>query len=377
MSTRLKFCLLLLCVFALSGCGTIQLNEPPVSTLSPSAAPTDGDQPKGTHIPVTWGDLKLTGKLIYLSQQNTQDEIFLVIQLLNLTTGQIIPIYQAPNRAIVYALTLSPNRNQLILSMSVPNDQKKSYDPPALYILPIDGSAPPKMLFTAPSNEDQYYQPLWVSTGGKEYLYFSLARSLGPSKTGTQNLAVDLYRMALPDGEHKKIASSAFWPAVSTDGTRLVYVSIDPDDGTNQLIAAEPDGANARPIAISGEWVPQYIDAPLFLANDKTVLFSAVSVSPTKPAGLTWLDQLLGVTVASAHNIPSDWWSVSVDGGTATQLTQIQTTALFASLSPDTSQTLLASYSSGGLFVMNPDGTSLQYLTQDAGGIPSTLHWIP
>lgn len=372
MPTRLKLCLLLL-VFMLSGC-VMQLNDQPPT--SPSATPQGSSEPQGTHIPVSWSALKLTGKMVYIGQQNTPDQIFLVIQLLDLQTGQISTLYQAPDQAIIYAVTLSPDHKQLIMSCAIPSD-KESHGLPSLYIMPLDGSQPPKLVFAPPTKDDQHYQPVWATVGGKDYLYFSRARSLGPSKAGSSNLEVKLYRMALPNGPEEKLSDNAFWPAISADGQRLVYVSINPEDGTNQLIAADPDGANAHPIAMSGEWVPKYIDAPIFLADGKTVMFSAVSLSASPAPALTWLDQLFGVTVASAHNIPSDWWSVPLDGGTATQLTHLQTTALFASFSPDPSQKLLASYSGGGIFVMNPDGTDLQRLSNEMGGLPSTLHWIP
>lgn len=375
MPTYLKLCLILLLLFALSSCA-IQLNDQPPA-LSPSTTPQGSIEPQGTKIPVTWNALKLTGKLVYIGQQNTPDQIFLVIQMLDLQTGQISTLYQAPNQAIIYALTLSPDHKQLIMSCAIPGDEE-SHGLPSLYIMPLDGSQPPKLVFAPPTKEDQHYQPVWTTVNGKEYLYFSRARSLGPSKAGSANLEVKLYRMALLDGTPEKLSDNAFWPALSADGTRLVYVSIDPKDGTNQLIAAKPDGANAHPIAMSGgEWIPKYIDAPIFLADGKTVMFSAVSLSASPAPALTWLDQLLGVTVVSAHNIPSDWWSVPLAGGTATQLTHLQTTALFASFSPDPAQTLLASYSGGGIFVMNPDGTNLQMLSNEMGGLPSTLHWIP
>ncbi len=359
---KIQFILLSL---ILSACA-MQLDRP----ATPTAAPT----PDGMRIPVTWGGLNLTGKLIYINEEDTPDAILLIIQMLDLKSGRLSRLFKAPDQAFIYALTLSPDHKQLMMSYALPTD-KDSFGVPALYSMPLDGSSPPRLLFAPPSKDDQYFQPLWVSTAGKEYLYFSRARSKGPSKAGTQNLQIDLYRMALPDGEQEEIAANAFWPAVSTDGSRLVYVSIDPKDGTNQLISANPDGSNARPIATTGEWIPRYIDAPVFMADGKTVLFSAVSLSESKPAALTWLDQLLGVSAASAHNIPSDWWSVPVDGGVVTQLTHLQTTALFASILP--SQKYIASYSGMGLFVMSPDGTGLQMLSDKVGGLPSSLNWIP
>ena len=363
-----KCLFLLLLVFTLSACA-LQLNQPAIAP-SPSPSP----KPQGTQIPVTWSDLKLTGKLVYIGQEDTPDRIFMTIQSLDLQTGQLSTIFRAPDQAWIYALTFSPDYKQLIMSYASPTD-KAGLGVPALYTMPADGSQPPKLLFAPPSKDDQYFQPFWASVSGKDYVYYAHAISQGPSKAGTQNLSLELYRMALPNGQPEKLARNAFWPTVSANGSRLVYVAIDENLGTNKLVSADPDGSNAHEVAATGDWVPHYIDAPHFLPDDKTILFSAVSISQSMASKPSWLDALLGVTVASAHNVPSDWWSVSADGGPVTQLTHLQTTALFASLLPD--QQHIASYSGGGLFVMNLDGSGVQMLDKDTGGIPSSLQWIP
>jgi Tol biopolymer transport system component len=82
----------------------------------------------------------------------------------------------------------------------------------------------------------------------------------------------------------------------------------------------------------------------------------------------------MGIQVAKAHNVPSDWWSVPVTGGTATQLTHIQDTGLFASISPD--QKHLASLSAEGIFVMDLNGSNLTQLVSDPG-VHGTVSWIP
>ena len=103
------------------------------------------------------------------------------------------------------------------------------------------------------------------------------------------------------------------------------------------------------------------------------ILFSAVVLgqvfTPTR------LEKLLGITVASAHSLPSDWWSVPLAGGKATQLTQIMGIGLYASVSPD--QRYIVSYSGNGIFVMQKDGTGLTMLVNDLGGVPGTVSWIP
>jgi Tol biopolymer transport system component len=368
MKKRLALGLLLLAL-ALSSC-SIQLDQGPVSTALPASTEASISA-QGTKIPVTWADLHLTGKLIYIGQGDTVDNVFMTIQMLDLQTGGVSTIFQAPDKAWIYALTVSPDNKQLVMSYA-PAPGQGSFGNPALYMLPIDGSQPPQLLFSPPTKDDEYFQPVWSSDN---HIYFSHAHYAGPSKNGGQNQDLEVYRMALPDGPPEKIAGQAFWSNISADSKQLVYVSIDPVHGTNKLILANPDGTNAHELAMSGKWVPSYIDAPIFSPDGQAVLFSAVSLSQSQASEPTWLEKLLGITVASAHNVPSDWWSAPVGGGTVMQLTHLQTTGLFASISPDKKH--IASYSGYGLFLMDSDGSGLRMLVQDMGGIPSSLNWIP
>jgi Tol biopolymer transport system component len=82
----------------------------------------------------------------------------------------------------------------------------------------------------------------------------------------------------------------------------------------------------------------------------------------------------MGIQVARAHSIPSDWWSVPVTGGVPTRLTQIQTINLFASVSPDKKH--IASVNGEGIFVMDLEGSNLTRLLFDPG-VSGTVSWIP
>ena len=114
------------------------------------------------------------------------------------------------------------------------------------------------------------------------------------------------------------------------------------------------------------------IDAPILSPDGQAVIFSAASPSQTYQPN--WLDRLMGVQVVHAHNVPSDWWSVPISGGTSTRLTQLQTIKLFADISPD--QKHIVSLSGEGVFVMDADGSNLTQLLFDPG-VSGTLSWIP
>ena len=110
----------------------------------------------------------------------------------------------------------------------------------------------------------------------------------------------------------------------------------------------------AHSIPLSGsDWTHNIIDAPLFLPDGRSILFSApVQRQSSAPS---WVEKLMGITVVHAHGyIPSDWWSVPLAGGEPVRLTHVYSPGLFASLSPDAKY--IASYSSSGIFVMDLQG---------------------
>jgi Tol biopolymer transport system component len=178
--------------------------------------------------------------------------------------------------------------------------------------------------------------------------------------------------MRYPGGQPEKIAEPAFWPRISSDSTKLVFVSIDPISGRNDLYVANADGTDPQKIAFSGASIPEVIDAPIFSPDGQSILFSAPP--PTQAYQPNWFEKLLGIQVAKAHNVPSDWWSVPVTGGAPTQLTNIQTINLFASISPDKKH--IVSASGEGLFVMDLDGSNLTRLISDPE-VHGTVNWIP
>jgi Tol biopolymer transport system component len=234
----------------------------------------------------------------------------------------------------------------------------------------LDGSQPPQLLVAPPTEYDQFVQAEWSPDG--KYIYFvHYSYQNQPNDQHYPNY--EICRMAYPGGQPEKIADQAFWPRLAADGSRIVYISMDPHTGTNQIFVANADGTNAQPVVLSGPWTPDIIDAPIFSPDGQSIIFSALS--PQQSSAPTWIEKLLGIQVAEAHMIPSDWWSVPITGGVVTRLTNLRTTALFASFSLD--GRLIASYSGGGLFVMNPDGTNLTMLIPDMGGVAGTVSWIP
>jgi hypothetical protein len=365
---------------ALSSC-SIQVEQPtvvtPASTLEsiPPTLSSEENSPQTntvttTQIPVTWGDLNLTGRLVYINGTIVDNVFSLQIQVLNLVTGETTTIFNAPKYSWIYYVTVSPDNTQVLMSYSPPpGDNPVDQD---LYFMPLDGSQPPQLLFTPPSKEDDYIEVEWSPDGN--YLYFTHVNYQIPPEPDQIYPLYEIYRMTFPDGQPEKVAEKAYWPRLSPDSSHIAYVSIDLFSRGNKLFVADADGKNAHEVVITGPRIPDIKDAPIFSPDGQSLLFSAdVPVQSYQP---NWFEKLMGVRVARAHgNVPSDWWSVPVNGGEMTRLTNIQSLGLFASFAPDAQH--IASYSLNGIFVMKPDGSELTMLIPNPQAVPGTVMWIP
>jgi Tol biopolymer transport system component len=344
---------------------TVESTPAPVIESTPAASSTSLFPV--TQVPVTWADLNLSGKLVYLSSSMQDNVLIASIRMLDLTSGTVATIFSAPPGGWIYYLTLSSDGRQIVMSYT-PAPEAGSEANRALYIMPLNTSTPPQPLVQAPTSDDHYTQAEWSPDGQSIYfVHYNHAAS------GGQFYEVyEIFRMTYPDGEPNKILDRAFWPRLSADSTKLVYVSLDPASGLNELFTANADGSNSQKVNFSGPWIPDIIDAPIFSPDDQAILFSAPG--PSQSYQPNWLDKVLGIQVAKAHSIPSDWWSIPITGGVPTQLTKLQTINLFASLSPD--KTRIISVSGEGLFTMNLDGSNLTRIISDSG-VHGTVTWIP
>lgn len=363
-----------LLLFNLVGC-TLDVSRPPAVTpfadvASPIAATlspnSNGSTPMpDATIPITWADLQLRGRLIFSTVSKDGAITAPRIVALDLGTGEIRTAFAATDNAWVYYLAVSPDAKELMMSYippSAPNEQATT----SIYSLPLAANAEPQLLFT-PTPFDRYIQVEWSPDG--KYLYI-VHYNQNDQPADQPFPEYQISRMAYPGGQPEKILDRAFWPRVSPDSTKLVYVTIDPVSGANQLFVASADGSNPQEIKFSG--APQIMDAPIFSPDGSSILFSAPS--PIQAYEPTLWDRLMGVQIAKAHDVPSDWWSVPVSGGTATRLTQLQTIRLFASISPD--QKYMASMSGEGILVMGLDGSNVRQLFFDPG-VSSVVSWIP
>ena len=347
---------------------------PTFTSVSTSTPPTESDPHTNTvtttQIPVTWRDLGLTGRLVYINGLVVDNIFSLQIQILDLVTGVVTTVFDAPKYSWVYYVTVSPDKQQIVFSYSPPpGDKPVDQD---IYTMPLDGSEPPQLLFTPPTREDDYIEVEYSPDG--KYVYVTHVNYHIPPAEGQIYPLFTIYRKPLPEGEFEMIAEKAYWPRISPDSSQITYVTVDLFSRGNKLFVANADGSNAHEVEVTGPRLPDIKDAPVFSADGQSLIFSAEVL--TQSYQPNWLDRLMGVTVAKAHsNVPSDWWSIPMTGGAITRLTNIQSMGLFGSRSPDGQ--FLASYSLNGIFVMRTDGTQLTQLLPNPQSVPGTVCWIP
>ncbi len=194
----------------------------------------------------------------------------------------------------------------IVMAYAPPKDPSLQSVNTDLYVMPADGSAPPQALLQRADAKEDFFNPVWSADG--HYVYYS---HLIPDSTSSRkytNFKYDLERVAYPNGQPQILIDDAFWPRLSPDGTHLAYVSFVPATNSNDLYLANVDGSNAKLVMPAGSFFA--VDAPVFSVDGQMLLFSAVG--DAQPPAASWLDQLLGVQVAEAHNVPSDWWRVSI-----------------------------------------------------------------
>ncbi|MGQ0603391.1 MAG: TolB family protein [Anaerolineales bacterium] len=309
---------------------------------------------------------QLQGRLLYtLTQQGVWQYDF--------ATDASTQLFQAedPQRAWAASVTAAPDGSTILMAYAPPpSDGEIQFGYTDLYLLPTDGSAPRPFLERADPRES-LFTPTWSPDG--RYIYYSRLKRIPLSDGQSFDIRYDIEHIAYPDGQPETVVINAFWPRLSADGTRLVYVSVEPATFANGLVVADADGYNAVSLLTPEQFIA--VDSPLFSPDEQYVLFSAVSNGGAgSPAIRSVVDWLSGVKVVEAHSVPSDWWRMPVTGGVPEQLTRIFDVGLYGDFAPDGQH--LAFISATGLSVMRPDGSGLQKilpLTNAAG----TLEWLP
>ncbi len=328
----------------------------PAPTQSTSAGPAIGSSPT----PLAWAGLGLSGRLILIVQALNG---FAIISI-DLVTGNNSLIYQAEQGALLSSALVSPDGKQILMTYAPPASSQNQYSYTSLYLLPIDGTKDPQPLLASASPTDAYFAPAWAPDGKSIYTSHY-------HKGADPNGADDAYTIdqVTLDGQARSVIQNGQWPRLSPDGKLISYVTASSSNAQADLYQAGVDGKNITPLIKPGTF--QAVDDHFYTPDSQAIIFSAVN--PPQPAPTqTSLERFLGISIASAHNIPSDWYEAPAGGGEPKRLTNLEDTGMFASLSPGHDWIVFISVT--GIYVMKLDGTRLTQLDGIYGS--GTVDWI-
>ncbi len=332
----------------------------PTATIPPFDFPLLDASILNAEILPGWESLGLTGKVTFLSLF-PEGQAFVTFDF---ATGQLAPLFVAPPNTWVLSGSVSPDRSNILLAYAPPPPEGKTqYGYSDLWRLPAGGGEPEPLLLR--NEEIEAYFGSTYSPDG-QFAYYTWF---------VQDASVDfgfryhINRLEVVTGTVTTVIEDGFWQSLSSDGSKIAYVTLDPNGGIDELRMANADGSDVQTMLDPA--IHPTTDAPFFSPDMEFLYFSAVSEAP--PA-LSWLDNLMGVQIASAHNVPSDWWRMNIATGEAAQITETFDQGMFGVFSPD--GTKIAFISARGLWVMNPDGTDLVQILASSD-FYGNLEWIP
>jgi Tol biopolymer transport system component len=349
---------------------TTALHTAATNAGTPGVEPTGlpPDSTGGFVIPVTWGDLGLSGKIVFTAGRQGVDE-------LDLSTGQVTRMFRTPDPEMSWVIgqSVSPDGREMVMAFAPPpppGQTQTGYTD--LVIVPTDGSAEPEPLVERKDPDEDFIWPTWSPDG--KFVYYV---HISPPEENSFLSHFVIERLPYPDRQPEAIVENAIWPRLSSDGSRLAYVVYDTVTAAQSLYTANADGTDARHIELPSSFIS--IDSPMFSPDNEWILFSGITQGFSDAPSPSWLDRLLGVQAAFANGAPADWWRIPVDGGNPEKLTSILDLGMYGTFAPDGRHVAYSSYT--GLFVMNPDGSDIVQLL-GIENIPGTIgqatvDWLP
>lgn len=357
--------LLLIVAFTLAACAAddTQLAAPETGTVPSTEQSTElaatavEEETAGETTPAP-AATEGNGRLYTIGYINRQQHLL----VFDLATGEESSLLAVPRDAWLSEVAASPDGQQLLLAYAPSAGQSQvQLGFTALYVMPADASSEPELLIAQEDPSESFFNISWPM---EDTIYYA---HTAPSvdETGAVLYASQVERAHLDSGEVEIVVRDAAWPRLSNNGRHLAYVT---EAGDLMLSAAD----GSAPELLVGPASFAAVDAPLFSPDGGHLYFSAVDLAPT--ASLSLLDRFMGVQIAQAHSVPSDWWRSPVGADPQPgRLTTIDMIGLYGDFDDDGRH--LYFVAADGLYMMDPDGQELTQLSETP--MLPTVDWTP
>jgi Tol biopolymer transport system component len=305
-----------------------------------------------------WDSVAAPGQLVFLSR-HPEGQALVVFDL---ATGQLTPIFSASNREWLLSAVLSPAQDAFLIAYEKANEGQVVTGSTDLYLLTPENIASPELLLATTQLGEAYNTAFWTPDGERSYFLHFFREDA--------DFHYEIQSMVPGENNGQTILRDAYWLALSPDGQTLAYVPyVLNSSAADELWIANADGSNQR-LAVSDERFIA-IDAPFFSADNQSLYFSAVTSDMLyQPSWEKWL----GVSIARAHNVPSDIWRVNLETQEIERITNLLDINILGTVSPNGEH--IAFISTTGLWVVDLN-TGLEIQVLDSPNFFGNLQWAP
>lgn len=274
--------------------------------------------------------------------------------------GRIVDL---PAQSAPASPVLHPSGKSIVFSLTQQPDPKTGFGSDLLSVN-LDGSNL-RSLVKHEADNVFYASPHFDPTGNILYFHRRAAIVQNGSYVGNED---SLERIDLRSGERKRLVKDGAVPAISQDGSRMVYLRLTQGQ-PDSIWIADSDGANARPfLKTKDTW--WYVHAAIFAPTGCEVVFSAaghtVSGVPSIVAG--------GARAGLAHlSVPSFLYVAPCDG---TSIRNVGETGddVVPAWSPNGKE--VAYVVSGGFFVVTLANGNIRTLAQGQDFFFGDVVWV-
>lgn len=212
--------------------------------------------------------------------------------------------------SLVSSVAAAPDGSQLALAWAMPGEGGFQSGTTDVWLATLP-TAEPRPLLTRTDSLESWRDPVWAPDGRS--LLITHQHPLRDAAGEAQTIRMTVERVAL-DGTRQVVLENAEQAALSTDGTRLTWLQVDPATWSQSLKHALADGSEARELVAANAF--RALASPLFTQDASAIVFSASGAfqGHETAAGS-------GSSAVMAHGDPWHIWQVRLADKALTRLT--------------------------------------------------------